>query len=87
MGHLLDDYAFVDPVSAESAGRMRDQAIRGLEELGFLLNCVKSILTPTQLLKWLGVLITSVTFRLHAIIAREGGGDGSRHGAVCEDEI
>ena len=66
---MLDDYAFADPVSAESAGRTRDQAIRDLEELGFLLNFVKSILTPTQLLKWLGVLINSysVTMRLHAM--------------------
>ena len=67
MGHLLDDYAFADPVSAESAGRMRDQAIRDPEELCFLLNFVKSILTPTQLLKWLGVLINSLTMRLHAM--------------------
>lgn len=67
VGHLLDDYAFADPVSAESVGCMRDQAIRDLEEMGFLLNFVKSILTPTQLLKWLGVLINSVTMRLHAM--------------------
>ena len=46
---------------------MREQANGDLEELGFLLNFVKSILTPTQLLKWLGVLINSVTIRLHAM--------------------
>ena len=57
--------------------RRREQRQAGTS---FLLNFVKSILTPTQLPKWLGVLINSVTMRLHAmpekVVAME---------AVCGD--
>ena len=63
VGHLLDDFMFGCEGTCAEAQKMADQAVADLEWYGFMVNYEKSTLTPTRLLKWLGVLIDSTCMR------------------------
>ena len=86
VGHLLDDFMFSCEGSFEEAVTMLDQAVADLEWYGFMVNYEKSTLTPTRLLKWIGI---ADRLRLYALFyhARKSGEAGEEDGRVCEQPI
>ena len=64
VGHLLDDFMFAVKGDFELALQIMRQAIHDLEELGWLVNYEKSILWPTKVMKWIGIVIDSRLMRL-----------------------
>ena len=60
----MDDFFFavMSGLMAEAIA-MRDQAVFDLEHFGWLVNYEKSTMTPSTLLRWVGMLIDSVAMR------------------------
>lgn len=61
--HLLDDLMFAVSGSYEEACRVRDAVLADLEALGALINWRKSVLNPGKCLRFLGMLVDSLSYR------------------------
>ena len=60
---FLDDFLFIDS-SAEAVLRSVNIAIELLQRLGFIINWEKSVLIPSQVMEYLGLLIDSLNLSL-----------------------
>ena len=65
--HLLDDFMFaVDgDLSVEDACKVRDDVLADLAAVGAQVNWKKSILTPSKCLRFLGMLVETVSYRFY----------------------
>ena len=65
--HLLDDFMFAVPgeCSFEEACAVRDAVLADLEAIGAQVNWKKSILTPSKCLRFLGMLVETVSYRFY----------------------
>jgi hypothetical protein len=64
MGHLLDDFLFAAP-TYEQACEMRDAVVTDLQLWGWFVNFEKSQLNPAQCVRWIGVVIDTVSMRFY----------------------
>ena len=60
----MDDWNVTAVGTFEEACGVARQAVKDIENLGWLINFEKSCLTPAKRMKWLGVLIDSILMRL-----------------------
>ena len=58
---MLDDSLFAVSGTYEEAVAVRDRVLKDLEELGFCVSWLKSVLTPCKCLKFLGMLVDSLS--------------------------
>ena len=64
LGHLLDDFLFAAP-TYEQACELRDVVVHDLQRWGWFINFEKSQLNPAQCVRWIGVVIDTVTMRFY----------------------
>lgn len=65
LANILDDFLFSVSGTHEEACVVRDEVLRDMQRLGFYVSWAKSVLKPSHITKFMGVLVDSDSMRFH----------------------
>ena len=65
LANILDDFLFSVSGTFEEACAVRDEVLRDMTRLGFYVSWAKSVLLPSRIFKFMGVLVDSDSMRFH----------------------
>ena len=65
LANILDDFLFSVSGTFEECCAVRDEVLRDMQLLGFYVSWAKSVLMPSRICKFMGVLVDSESMRFH----------------------